>query len=347
MESMGRDTLALRILRWLPENGFHRAAVVGLTLVVLGLYGAALVVPGGPADERFELALLKGQAYARTVSPGDAKGWALGGVRQVAITEINTVRGLSRLHEAIGYRWASVLSGAAPVPRIFLAALPSDLNRVRSVERRKQLFFKTMLPLVVMVNDVIVAKRQRILEIRNDQANGKQLSSRDADWLAALYARFGVEAGDIDALLERVDIVSPSLALAQAAKESGWGTSRFAQEGNAIFGQRTWGGEGIVPEDRPEDGTFKVRAFDSLLDSVWSYTHNLNSHDAYANLRRERAAMRAAGAPIDGDRLAGTLTRYSEIGTAYIDALRTIIRVNKLDNLDRRPLQLVAPDTLA
>ncbi len=325
---------------------FHGRAVALLLLMVAGLYGWALY-PGGGAVDHVELALVSGKVPATLVRPADPKGWALGGVRKVAVTAINTAAGQEKLNDKIGFDWADVRSGAAPVPRMLLARLPRDLAGVQSVDERKRLFFQAMLPLIARVNEVVLSKRQRIEDLRARAATGRVLVAEDQAWLDSISDRYGAARGDFDDLLSRVDVVPPSLALAQAAKESGWGTSRFAQEGNAIFGQRTWRGNGIVPEDRPEDGTFKVRAFDTLIDSVWSYVTNLNTHEAYADLRRDRAAMRAAGQLVDGDRLAGTLIRYSEIGMAYIDALRTIIRVNKLEELDREPLRIAGPETLA
>ena len=137
-------------------------------------------------------------------------------------------------------------------------------------------------------------------------------------------------------MVRRIDVIPPSLALAQAAEESGWGTSRFARQGNAIFGQRTWRDQaGLEPARRAKGETFKVRAFSSLIDGIMSYTRNLNSHVAYDEFRRAREAQRRNGGGPNGYALATTLKRYSERGAAYIKTLRMLMRVNNLQGFDR------------
>ena len=151
---------------------------------------------------------------------------------------------------------------------------------------------------------------------------------------------YGLDSLDFDALLKRVDIVPPSLAIAQAAEESGWGTSRFAREGNALFGQRAYKAskKGIVPKERPDGTNFRVRAFDHLIDGVKAYVHNLNSHFAYEDFRDLRATLRAETGHIDGYALAGSLLRYSERGEDYINTIRVIMRVNSLQVFDSAKL---------
>lgn len=139
--------------------------------------------------------------------------------------------------------------------------------------------------------------------------------------------------------MQRVDIIPPSLALAQAAKESGWGTSRFARNGNALFGQWTWDeDQGMEPKDRPEGTDHLVREFDTLLDSVEAYMLNLNRHRAYRELRSLRAGMRKRGEPIDGISLAGGLESYSELGMEYVERIRSMIDLNQLLALDNAEL---------
>ena len=147
--------------------------------------------------------------------------------------------------------------------------------------------------------------------------------------------RYKVPADNLALLIRRVDVIPPSLALAQAAEESGWGTSRFARQGNAIFGQWTTAdGPGLVPRERDEDKDHKVRIFGKLIDSVRAYMLNLNTHRAYRELRRARAALRRAGEPLNGHTLARFLHRYSERGADYVSAIRTMIEANGLDRLD-------------
>jgi len=138
-----------------------------------------------------------------------------------------------------------------------------------------------------------------------------------------------------DKLLRRVDTLPPSLVLAQAAEESGWGTSRFAAEGNALFGMWTWSGEGVTPlQQRSGLGNYKIAAYETPLHSVIAYMHNLNTHQAYKELRVRRAELRKAGAKVTGWDLAKTLTKYSERGQAYVDSLHSLMNVNKLQPTD-------------
>ena len=154
-----------------------------------------------------------------------------------------------------------------------------------------------------------------------------------------LAERYNVDESDLTELLKRVDGVPVSLALAQAAEESGWGTSRFSLEGNAIFGEWTFSNhQGLVPRDRESGKSHRVRTFNTLLDSVRAYVHNLNTHRAYQNFRILRSEMRESGSPVHGRKLSKTLTSYSERGSEYIEGLRAIISVNKLDRLDNAKL---------
>ena len=192
---------------------------------------------------------------------------------------------------------------------------------------------------VLQVNDEIGADRRRLLDLHTRARNGKYLPAVDRLWLIVLAERYKVKRGDLKRLLKRVDIMPTSMALAQAAEESGWGTSRFSREGNAIFGEWTFSGsEGLVPLEREAGKTHKVRAFRSLLDSVRSYARNLNTHRAYRKLRTLRQRMRRDGTPIRGRRLIETLTSYSERGMDYVKDLRAIMSVNKLDGLDAAKL---------
>ena len=141
-------------------------------------------------------------------------------------------------------------------------------------------------------------------------------------------------------LMLRVDIVPPALALGQGAYESGYGTSRFALEGNAYFGQWTYGGKGMKPkEKRASKGNYGVAAYAWPLDSVESYMLNLNTHSAYTGLRKMRADIRASGSKVTGHDLAASLDRYSERGQEYVDTLRGIMRFNELAVADSADLR--------
>jgi Bax protein len=238
--------------------------------------------------------------------------------------------------EALSYDLNAVIKGGHEVPRITLASVPVDLEQIRETDERKALFFKTVLPLVLQVNEQIASDRERLWELNAKKQAGARIEAVDRLWLAVMAERYGTARGDVPALLRRHDVVPPSLALAQAATESAWGTSRFVKEGNAIFGQWTFADDhdGIVPSQRADGKAHRVRAFDSLYDSVFSYITNLNRHGAYQEFRTARAEMRANGQPLDGMRLASTLFRYSERGAAYVDELRVLISTNDLGYLD-------------
>ncbi len=235
----------------------------------------------------------------------------------------------------IGYDLDSVVAGDVRVPRVFLGSIPPDMAEIAPVEVRKSVFFKSVLPLILQVNEEILSDRRRLWSLRHRIAMGNRLDGLDHLWLAVLAKRYGVARDDLDTLLARVDIIPPSLALAQSAEESGWGTSRFVREGNALFGQWVFGADGHqVPRRRDAGKNHKIKAFDSLLNSVRAYADNLNTHGAYGRFRRARATARADGRPLDGLALASTMIRYSERREDYVRSIRTIILANDLSRLD-------------
>ncbi|MDP6344673.1 MAG: glucosaminidase domain-containing protein [Alphaproteobacteria bacterium] len=217
--------------------------------------------------------------------------------------------------------------GGTPVPAVFIAHLPRDLAEVGQPEARKDAFLQLLLPLVLRENGRLRGLRDRI---RN----------RPAAIRAAVFERYGVAAGDSQTLLRRVDVIPPSLALAQAAIESGWGTSRFAREANNLFGQRIYGraAKGVAPAG-VDKAPFKLRAFGDIGASVRAYMHNINTHPAYADLRRARAALRLRGGQLTGSALAHALTRYSERKAAYVQQVRQIMRQNRLLEFDTARLR--------
>jgi Bax protein len=246
-----------------------------------------------------------------------------------------TARALSDAFASLGYDLDSVLSGDGRVPRVFFASLPPDMAEIPEVKVRKAIFFKTILPLILQVNEEIVVERKRVWDLGYRMRLGQHLDAIDRLWLAGRFESYGVASGDIDSLLDRMDVIPPSLALAQSAEESGWGTSRFVREGNALFGQWVFSeNRHMTPAQRDEGMTHRIKAFHSLVDSIRAYATNLNTHRAYTAFRRERAAMRASGGPVDGMVLAGQLTRYSARGARYVEAIRSIISVNRLGQLD-------------
>lgn len=216
---------------------------------------------------------------------------------------------------------------------------PPDFSLYDNIDERKDAFFGYFLPLVEMRNQEILKLRAELLRLRETMGTLSGRQQRRVEQLAADYEIEGfdvTETGDWDTLLRRVDVVPPSLALAQAANESGWGMSRFALEGNNYFGHWCYvRGCGLIPDSRPAGARHEVAAFDSPLHSVQRYIRNLNSHDAYQGLRMRRSELRQNEELITGLELAEGLTQYSERGQEYIRELQAMIRFNGLDALDK------------
>ena len=244
--------------------------------------------------------------------------------------------------ESIGYDLDRVRRAAEPVPRFYLDALPRGLAGMPTVSAKKRLFLQAVLPIVLQVNEEITVARWRLERLADRFTRADTLSPTDTispadrEWLAAMADLYQTDPFDVQELLNRMDVVPPSLALAQAAEESGWGTSRFARQGNALFGQYTYNAKpGMVPARRDADKRHRVRSHDNLLAGVRAYVHNLNSHWAYEDFRRRRALMRRDGGQLSGYALAGELQSYSERRGAYVETIRRIIRQNRLRDFDR------------
>lgn len=223
-----------------------------------------------------------------------------------------------------------------PVPPLFLERVPADMNEDLDVARKKRGFVLMMLPHILQINAEIAAERAAVKSMlkRIDSPGGVDLT--ELDWLTTVFEKYGVEPFDAETLLARIDAIPPALAIAQAAKETGWGSSRFAQAGNAMYGQWTWdpSHKGIVPRNRSAGKTHRVRAFDSLLDATRAYALNINTHGAYGKLRELRRELRRRGRTPTGIELSRALDKYAEIGKRYGKALRRIIQRNSLTRLN-------------
>ena len=220
-----------------------------------------------------------------------------------------------------------------------------DFASINDVQVRKQSFFNFIEPFVDQVNIEIIQQRQRVLVIQAKMQDGEELSASDLRHLSTLAELYELDTDDLtDAefltvLLRRVDKIPASLALAQAANESAWGTSRFAQQGNNYFGQWCYSdGCGLVPNRRREGATHEVRSFDSVKDSVKAYIHNLNTFPSYQMLRRIRQQLRVQNKPVDGASLTDGLESYSSRGHDYIDELQNMIYSNNLLSRDNPTL---------
>lgn len=254
---------------------------------------------------------------------------------ELAFMVTPSVAELEEAFRAFDYSLDEVRKSNKPVPRLRLATLPSGLAGLKDAGRRKAVFLALILPMVLEANNQIAVERRRLQHVASTIESGRPLPPTQQSWLERLAGRYKTEPDRLDVLLTRVDTLPVSLALAQGAIESGWGTSRFAIQGNAIFGQwTTAGGRGMAPEQRKEGMTHKVRAFDRLSESVSAYMLNLNTHRAYRDLRTLRLLARRQGMQPDGATLAAGLEPYSEKGPDYVETLRSIMRVNRLAPFD-------------
>ena len=215
------------------------------------------------------------------------------------------------------------------VKPIYFTRLPRDLDQIKTIKAKKETFLQIVLPLVVAENEKIETDRNYLLKVIRDNDSSEKLQ-----WLKRKFKEYKVKDGDINELIEKVDIVPTSIALAQAAKESGWGTSRFALEGNAIFGQWTWDGVGIEPLDKSDDQGHKILKFPILRASVKAYITNLNTHPSYKNFREKRLMLRQSNKALSGIDLIHELENYAETGKEYTRILEQIIEQNDLQEFE-------------
>jgi len=268
---------------------------------------AALLVAAGMAN------------HAPRQAPPTPEPVAAAGLRA---GDASSARKLGAAFGRLGYRLEAVENGSE-VPRVALAKVPADLADLPGADAKKDVFLRLALPLVLLADEEIAADRRKLAALADRVGHGGALSPADTEWLDALADRYDVARGRqaIADLLKRVDVVPPSLALGQAALESGWGTSRQVRRRNNLFGHTI-------------DATGGGARFPTLLDAVKAYLLNLNTHPAYRAMRLARAKARARGKVPDGAALAAQLGAYSELGAAYVKQLRTVIRSNDLDRLD-------------
>ena len=216
------------------------------------------------------------------------------------------------------------------VKPIYFTQFPKDLDAIQSVKLKKETFIKIVLPLIVAENEKILDDRLKLNKI----TKGKFTTDQEKQWLRQKFLEYKVKGGNLDELKLRMDIIPTSIALAQAAKESGWGTSRFALEGNAIFGQWTWSGSGIAPLLRDKSKSHKILRFPILRASVKAYKNNLNTHKSYKKFRESRQALRKKNKRVIGLELTKTLSSYAETGGDYIKILEQIIVQNRLQEFE-------------
>ena len=269
---------------------------------------------------------------------------AYGDAPVIRTVESHNYNDVLQLFDDIGYTAEQWQAGIREVPRIEITTIPQrwqETAQTIPVSDKKNIFFRLTGSGILQANEKILNERQRLHSAieKND--------IEENEWVAAMAVKYKVINNESDKmdrkalteLRKRVDIVPPSLALAQAAEESGWGTSRFAVKGNSLFGQWDFSGKGIKPkEQRTELGNYGIAAFDSPQDSIEAYMLNLNTHRAYERMRQKRAVFRQQNKQPTGWDLAKTLDKYSERGNDYVKSLHAIMSYNKLNDADQAHL---------
>ena len=240
----------------------------------------------------------------------------------------NSAAALEAVFSSIGYTLPSVKSGAKLVPNLYIRELPPDFSKITNIKRRKALFIKTILPLALAVNDRLKKYQDTLIELDRPD---RTLTVEERQWVKSI-AKLHKSPDQVPGkLLLRIGPLPVDLIIAQAAVESGWGTSRFATEGNALFGQWTWKrGSGIIPLEREDGETYAVKSYPSLIESVWDYAYNLNTSNSYQKFREARAQRIRDGLPLNAIALIKNLKNYSQKGDAYIATLREVIKQNNL-----------------
>jgi len=235
------------------------------------------------------------------------------------------------------YTIATIESKKA-VPRIFVKNISSSIKQLKSTEK-KSIFIRLMLSNILKANEKLLENRNKILSLQKE----KQLSAKDKKWIAEWSEKLRVKDSSFAKLLIKTDVIPPSLAIIQAIVESGYGTSRFAIEGNALFGEHFYG-ENPKNHIKAKGSKTRMKAFPSIYESIWGYMINLNRHPAYKKLRKLRAIEREKGELISGYQLINTLGSYSENGQSYINNLHKMMRQLQLSKLDSLKLEKTAQE---
>ena len=236
---------------------------------------------------------------------------------------------LYQLFEDTNYNLKDVRLNKIAKP-VEIGKLPYELKEIQNTKKRKELFIQIVLPLILEENNKILLDRKKLFAILNKNNNSKS----DDIWLNKKFKQYGISKKNIPTLKRRMDIIPVSMAIAQAAKETGWGTSRFALEGNALFGQWTYTDKGIKPAAAEAGTKHKVMMFNVLKSSVRAYARNLNTHKSYRKMRYVRAIQRDNNGKLNSLELVDFLDNYAETGKEYTIILKKIIEQNSLTDFD-------------
>ena len=240
---------------------------------------------------------------------------------------------ISTLFEDLNYDLKKIRNGGKVKP-FYISLLPKDISKIENTQERKEFFIKIVLPLILQENENIIKDRKQLFKILSKKFN----NNKDKIWLGKKFKEYKIENSDISELKVRMDIIPVSLAIAQAAKESGWGTSRFALEGNALFGQWTYSDNGLEPKDKEPESDHKIMQFRILTASVKAYKKNLNTHKSYKEFREARMDLRIKNQELTGTKLTKYLTKYAQTGENYVKIIELIIAQNSLTDFDKAEL---------
>jgi len=236
---------------------------------------------------------------------------------------------VASLFEDLDYDLSKIRKGKKVKP-FYISLLPKDISLIVDTKERKELFIKIVLPLILQENEKIEGDREKLFKVLAKKSNTKE----EKNWLKWKFKEYKIKNFDISELKIRMDIVPVSLAIAQAAIESGWGTSRFALEGNALYGQWTWSDNGLKPLENKDDENHKVMRFKILTASIKAYKKNLNTHSGYIEFREARANLRNRNEKVTGLKLTQYLDKYSAQGKKYTEILKTTIKKNSLSDFE-------------
>ena len=248
-----------------------------------------------------------------------------------------TTNDLIKVFDKNNYEYENIIK-YKKVPNIYISSLPNDFNKISHTGKKKSLFIRSILPIIIKENEKIITLSKKLKKIK---VQFQSISRRDAIWLNEMLDFYKVKSMSLEELVTKIDIVPVSIALGQAVIDSGWGTSRFAAEGNALFGQWSWKkGTGIVPKERNLNEKYEVKSFINLSNSVSSYIKNLNTHPNYENFRLNRKLMRIHNKPLLGKQLYEYLNTYA-VDDNYAENLLSIIEANDFDLFENVEIQFI------
>jgi len=264
------------------------------------------------------------------------------------VYKVRSYRDTIEILKRLGYSEEDFKKGMKEIPRVLLTHISKrwrETSKKISVSVKKSIFLRLMASGAMIANEEVKRERVKLLPLIK-RVKKAPISRQEAEWLRALAKKYKLLKSDsdlltleeLDELIQRVDIIPVSLTVTQAAIESGWGTSRFALEGNALFGQWTWSKKGISPKNKDPDQSHKVLQFQILKASVRAYKNNLNTHNAYKEFRETRAKLRQENKRIIGLDLTKYLKNYAAIGEKYVVILEDIIENNSLTDFDKADL---------